>query len=115
MDLGEEPSGHSCVLRSLSLFHFPTIQFAERVSGKRAKTKHAESQDGQRPFLGNGCFREMFSLTLVFSPSLQAKQIELQFTIGEAITSAAIGTSSVAARDAWLVTEEEYTPPAGTM
>lgn len=45
---------------------------------------------------------------------LQAKQIELQFTIGEAITSAAIGTSSVAARDAWLVTEEEYTPPAGT-
>lgn len=48
------------------------------------------------------------------SPSLQAKQIELQFTIGEAITSAAIGTSSVAARDAWLVTEEEYTPPPGT-
>lgn len=47
-------------------------------------------------------------------PSLQAKQIELQFTIGEAITSAAIGTSSVAARDAWLVTEEEYTPLAGT-
>lgn len=47
-------------------------------------------------------------------PLLQAKQIELQFTIGEAITSAAIGTSSVAARDAWLVTEEEYTPPAGT-
>lgn len=47
-------------------------------------------------------------------PSLQAKQIELQFTIGEAITSAAIGTSSVAARDAWLVTEEEYSPPAGT-
>ncbi|TKC45166.1 hypothetical protein EI555_020279, partial [Monodon monoceros] len=42
-----------------------------------------------------------------------AKQIELQFTIGEAITSAAIGTSSVAARDAWLVAEEEYTPPAG--
>uniref|UniRef100_A0A8C0J6E6 Ecm29 proteasome adaptor and scaffold n=1 Tax=Chelonoidis abingdonii TaxID=106734 RepID=A0A8C0J6E6_CHEAB len=42
----------------------------------------------------------------------QAKQIELQFTVGEAITSAAIGTSSVAARDAWMVTEEEYTPPA---
>ncbi|MBZ3878380.1 Proteasome-associated protein ECM29-like protein [Sciurus carolinensis] len=44
---------------------------------------------------------------------IKAKQIELQFTIGEAITSAAIGTSSVAARDAWLVTEEEYIPPAG--
>ncbi|EPY85849.1 proteasome-associated protein ECM29-like protein [Camelus ferus] len=42
-----------------------------------------------------------------------AKQVELQFTIGEAITSAATGTRSVAARDAWLVTEEEYTPPAG--
>uniref|UniRef100_A0A8C8RIP8 Ecm29 proteasome adaptor and scaffold n=1 Tax=Pelusios castaneus TaxID=367368 RepID=A0A8C8RIP8_9SAUR len=44
--------------------------------------------------------------------SVEAKQIELQFTVGEAITSAAIGTSSVAARDAWMVTEEEYTPPA---
>lgn len=43
----------------------------------------------------------------------QAKQIELQFTVGEAITSAAIGTSSVAARDAWMVAEEEYTPRAG--
>ncbi|KAF4804062.1 proteasome-associated protein ECM29 [Turdus rufiventris] len=41
-----------------------------------------------------------------------AKQIELQFTVGEAITSAAIGTSSVAARDAWTVTEEEYVPPS---
>lgn len=43
----------------------------------------------------------------------QAKQIELQFTVGEAITSAAVGTSSVAARDAWTVTEEEYIPPPG--
>lgn len=43
----------------------------------------------------------------------QAKQIELQFTVGEAITSAAIGTSSVAARDAWIVAEEEYTAPLG--
>ncbi|NWJ04505.1 ECM29 protein, partial [Crypturellus undulatus] len=43
--------------------------------------------------------------------SVEAKQIELQFTIGEAITSAAVGTSSVAARDAWTVTEEEYIPP----
>lgn len=56
---------------------------------------------------------EMFSESWPLFPSLQAKQIELQFTIGEAITSAAIGTSSVAARDAWLVTEEEYTPLAG--
>ncbi|KAJ7417539.1 proteasome-associated protein ECM29 isoform X2 [Willisornis vidua] len=42
----------------------------------------------------------------------KAKQIELQFTVGEAITSAAVGTSSVAARDAWTVTEEEYIPPS---
>ncbi|TRZ18499.1 hypothetical protein HGM15179_008603 [Zosterops borbonicus] len=44
--------------------------------------------------------------------SVEAKQIELQFTVGEAITSAAVGTSSVAARDAWMVTEEEYIPPS---
>uniref|UniRef100_A0A8C0I7C1 Ecm29 proteasome adaptor and scaffold n=1 Tax=Bubo bubo TaxID=30461 RepID=A0A8C0I7C1_BUBBB len=44
--------------------------------------------------------------------SVEAKQIELQFTVGEAITSAAIGTSSVAARDVWTVTEEEYIPPS---
>ncbi|XP_067172253.1 proteasome adapter and scaffold protein ECM29 isoform X5 [Apteryx mantelli] len=43
--------------------------------------------------------------------SVEAKQIELQFTVGEAITSAAVGTSSVAARDAWTVAEEEYIPP----
>ncbi|KAJ8416439.1 hypothetical protein AAFF_G00357270 [Aldrovandia affinis] len=44
--------------------------------------------------------------------SVEAKQVELQFTVGEAITSAAIGTSSGAARDAWTCSEEEYTPPA---
>ncbi|XP_066037538.1 proteasome adapter and scaffold protein ECM29 isoform X3 [Chamaea fasciata] len=44
--------------------------------------------------------------------SVETKQIELQFTVGEAITSAAVGTSSVAARDAWMVTEEEYNPPS---
>lgn len=56
----------------------------------------------------------MFSDSWLLCPLSQAKQLELQFTIGEAITSAAIGTSSVAARDAWLLTEDEYTPPAGT-
>ncbi|NXR56874.1 ECM29 protein, partial [Hippolais icterina] len=44
--------------------------------------------------------------------SVEAKQIELQFTVGEAITSAAVGTNSVAARDAWMVTEDEYIPPS---
>uniref|UniRef100_A0A8D2L4I4 Ecm29 proteasome adaptor and scaffold n=1 Tax=Varanus komodoensis TaxID=61221 RepID=A0A8D2L4I4_VARKO len=51
-------------------------------------------------------------VTVHFKASVYlAKQIELQFTVGEAITSAAVGTSSVAARDAWMVAEEEYTPP----
>uniref|UniRef100_A0A7N6AKQ8 Ecm29 proteasome adaptor and scaffold n=1 Tax=Anabas testudineus TaxID=64144 RepID=A0A7N6AKQ8_ANATE len=43
--------------------------------------------------------------------STKAKQVELQFTVGEAITSAAIGTSSGAARDPWICTEDQYTPP----
>lgn len=37
--------------------------------------------------------------------------MELQFTVGEAISSAAVGTSSGAARDPWTCTEEEYSPP----
>ncbi|XP_012496585.1 PREDICTED: proteasome-associated protein ECM29 homolog [Propithecus coquereli] len=63
--------------------------------------------------VGDGDFPHQKLLLQGLMDSVEAKQIELQFTIGEAITSAAIGTSSVAARDAWLVTEEEYTPPAG--
>ncbi|XP_005814575.1 proteasome-associated protein ECM29 homolog [Xiphophorus maculatus] len=43
--------------------------------------------------------------------SVEAKQVELQFTVGEAITSAAIGTSSGAARDPWTCTEDQYSPP----
>ncbi|ELK24585.1 Proteasome-associated protein ECM29 like protein [Myotis davidii] len=63
--------------------------------------------------VGDGDFPHQKLLLQGLMDSVEAKQIELQFTIGEAITSAAIGTSSVAARDAWLVTEEEYSPPAG--
>ncbi|MEQ2214850.1 hypothetical protein XENOCAPTIV_021913, partial [Xenoophorus captivus] len=43
--------------------------------------------------------------------SIKAKQVELQFTVGEAITSAAIGTCSGAARDPWTCTEDQYSPP----
>uniref|UniRef100_A0AAX7VK09 Ecm29 proteasome adaptor and scaffold n=1 Tax=Astatotilapia calliptera TaxID=8154 RepID=A0AAX7VK09_ASTCA len=43
--------------------------------------------------------------------SVEAKQVELQFTVGEAITSGAVGTSSGAARDPWTCTEDHYTPP----
>ncbi|MEJ1282869.1 Ecm29 proteasome adaptor and scaffold [Cricetulus griseus] len=63
--------------------------------------------------VGDGGFPHQKLLLRGLMDSVEAKQIELQFTIGEAITSAAIGTNSVAARDAWLVTEEEYTPLAG--
>ncbi|XP_036288895.1 proteasome adapter and scaffold protein ECM29 isoform X7 [Pipistrellus kuhlii] len=63
--------------------------------------------------VGDGDFPHQKLLLQGLMDSVEAKQIELQFTIGEAITSAAIGTNSVAARDAWLVTEEEYSPPAG--
>lgn len=40
--------------------------------------------------------------------------MELQFTVGEAITSGAVGTSSGAARDPWTCTEDHYTPPQST-
>ncbi|KYO35156.1 proteasome-associated ECM29-like protein [Alligator mississippiensis] len=62
--------------------------------------------------VGDGDFLHQKLLLQGLMDSVEAKQIELQFTVGEAITSAAIGTSSVAARDAWMITEEEYTPPA---
>lgn len=61
--------------------------------------------------VGDGDFPHQKLILQGLMDSVEAKQIELQFTVGEAITSAAIGTSSVAARDAWMVTEEEYTPP----
>ncbi|KAL7988627.1 hypothetical protein Chor_007546 [Crotalus horridus] len=61
--------------------------------------------------VGDGDFPHQKLLLQGLMDSVEAKQIELQFTVGEAITSAAIGTSSVAARDAWIVAEEEYTAP----
>uniref|UniRef100_A0A8D0E6M2 Ecm29 proteasome adaptor and scaffold n=1 Tax=Salvator merianae TaxID=96440 RepID=A0A8D0E6M2_SALMN len=62
--------------------------------------------------VGDGDFPHQKFLLQGLMDSVEAKQIELQFTVGEAITSAAVGTSSVAARDVWMVAEEEYTPPA---
>lgn len=47
----------------------------------------------------------------IYISSRQAKQVELQFTVGEAISSAAIGTSSGAARDTWTCTDDQYSPP----
>nr|XP_033782200.1 proteasome adapter and scaffold protein ECM29 isoform X1 [Geotrypetes seraphini] len=62
--------------------------------------------------VGDGDFPHQKMLLQGLMDSVEAKQIELQFTVGEAITSAAIGTSSVAARDIWMLSEEEYIPPA---
>lgn len=61
--------------------------------------------------VGDGDFPHQKKLLQGLMDSVEAKQVELQFTVAEAITSAAIGTSSGAARDAWTCTEEEYLPP----
>lgn len=37
--------------------------------------------------------------------------MELQFTVGEALTNAAVGSRSGAARDVWTCTEDQYCPP----
>ncbi|MBN3306147.1 ECM29 protein, partial [Amia calva] len=61
--------------------------------------------------VGDGEFPHQKKLLQGLMDSVEAKQVELQFTVGEAITSAALGTSSVAARDAWTCNEEEYIAP----
>ncbi|XP_010795863.1 proteasome adapter and scaffold protein ECM29 [Notothenia coriiceps] len=61
--------------------------------------------------VGDGDFPYQKKLLQGLMDSVEAKQVELQFTVGEAITSVAIGTSSGAARDPWTCTEEEYNPP----
>ncbi|KAK6324484.1 hypothetical protein J4Q44_G00038260 [Coregonus suidteri] len=61
--------------------------------------------------VGDGDFAHQKKLLQGLMDSVEAKQVELQFTVGEAITSAAIGTSSGAARDPWTFTEEQYSPP----
>ncbi|XP_061488079.1 proteasome adapter and scaffold protein ECM29 isoform X5 [Rhineura floridana] len=93
--------------------HLVESLLARIPSGKETnKMKERATQTlGYFP-VGDGNFPHQKLLLQGLMDSVEAKQIELQFTVGEAITSAAIGTSSVAARDAWMVTEEEYTPPA---
>uniref|UniRef100_A0A3Q3Q130 Ecm29 proteasome adaptor and scaffold n=1 Tax=Monopterus albus TaxID=43700 RepID=A0A3Q3Q130_MONAL len=63
------------------------------------------------PYSDYGDFPHQKKLLQGLMDSVEAKQVELQFTVGEAITSAAIGTSSGAARDPWTCTEDQYTPP----
>ncbi|TNN83529.1 Proteasome-associated protein ECM29 [Liparis tanakae] len=61
--------------------------------------------------VGDGDFPHQKKLLQGLMDSVEAKQVELQFTVGEAITCVAIGTSSGAARDPWTCTEDQYRPP----
>ncbi|KAG8014834.1 Proteasome-associated protein ECM29-like protein [Nibea albiflora] len=81
-------------------------------SGKEsAKMKERSIQTlGYLP-VGDGDFPHQKKLLQGLMDSVEAKQVELQFTVGEAITRAAIGTSSEAARDPWTCTEDQYSPP----
>ncbi|XP_056374752.1 proteasome adapter and scaffold protein ECM29 [Hyla sarda] len=62
--------------------------------------------------VGDDKFSHQKMLLQGLMESVEAKQIELQFTVGEAITNAAVGTKSTAARDVWIVSEEDYQPRA---
>ncbi|XP_078801492.1 proteasome adapter and scaffold protein ECM29 isoform X1 [Oryzias latipes] len=61
--------------------------------------------------VGDADFPHQKKLLQGLMDSVEAKQVELQFTVGEAITSAAIGTLSGAARDPWTCREDQYIPP----
>ncbi|KAM4708609.1 proteasome adapter and scaffold protein ECM29 [Discoglossus pictus] len=60
--------------------------------------------------VGDGHFPYQTMLLQGLMESVEAKQVELQFTVGEAITNAAVGTQSSAARDIWIVTEDNFRP-----
>ncbi|XP_060720500.1 proteasome adapter and scaffold protein ECM29 [Tachysurus vachellii] len=61
--------------------------------------------------VGDAEFPHQKKLLQGLMDSVEAKQVELQFTVGEAITSASVGTCSGAARDVWTCTEDQYCPP----
>ncbi|XP_072771015.1 proteasome adapter and scaffold protein ECM29 [Nerophis lumbriciformis] len=81
-------------------------------SGKEsAKAKERSIQTlGYLP-VGDGDFPHQKKLLQGLMDSVEAKQVELQFTVGEAITNAALGTRSGAVRDPWTCTEDQYSPP----
>lgn len=84
-----------------------------RIPSGKETTKMKERSIQALGYLpvGDGDFPHQKKLLQGLMDSVEAKQVELQFTVGEAITSAAIGTSSGAARDPWTCTEEQYSPP----
>ncbi|RXN25525.1 proteasome-associated ECM29-like protein [Labeo rohita] len=61
--------------------------------------------------VGDSEFPHQKKLLQGLMDSVEAKQVELQFTVGEALTNAAIGSCSGAARDVWTCTEDQYCPP----
>ncbi|XP_039615329.1 proteasome adapter and scaffold protein ECM29 isoform X2 [Polypterus senegalus] len=63
--------------------------------------------------VGDGEFPYQKKLLQGLMESVEPKQVEVQFTVGETITVAAVGTVSVAARNVWTCTEEQYTTPKG--
>lgn len=83
-----------------------------RIPSGKESTKMKERSIQTLGYLpvGDGDFPHQKRLLQGLMDSVEAKQVELQFTVGEAITSAAIGTSSGAARDPWTCTEEQYSP-----
>ncbi|CAB1445956.1 unnamed protein product, partial [Pleuronectes platessa] len=84
-----------------------------RIPSGKESTKMKERSIQTLGYLpvGDGDFPHQKKLLQGLMDSVEAKQVELQFTVGEAITSAAIGTSSGAARDQWTCTEDQYSPP----
>ncbi|XP_043096991.1 proteasome adapter and scaffold protein ECM29 [Puntigrus tetrazona] len=61
--------------------------------------------------VGDGEFPHQKKVLQGLMDSVEAKQVELQFTVGEALTNAAIGSCSGAARDVWTCTEDQFCPP----
>ncbi|XP_067297916.1 proteasome adapter and scaffold protein ECM29 [Pseudorasbora parva] len=61
--------------------------------------------------VGDGEFPHQKKILQGLMDSVEAKQVELQFTVGEALTNAAVGSCSGAARDVWTCTEDQYCPP----
>ncbi|XP_053558665.1 proteasome adapter and scaffold protein ECM29 [Bombina bombina] len=98
----------------LSKQHFVETLLARIPSGKETnKSKERAIRTlGYFP-VGDGHFPHQKMLLQGLMESVEAKQVELQFTVGEAITNAAVGTTSSAARDVWIIAEEAFSPLAG--
>nr|XP_046268300.1 proteasome adapter and scaffold protein ECM29 [Scatophagus argus]XP_046268309.1 proteasome adapter and scaffold protein ECM29 [Scatophagus argus] len=84
-----------------------------RIPSGKESTKMKERSIQTLGYLpvGDGDFPHQKRLLQGLMDSVEAKQVELHFTVGEAITSAAVGTSSGAARDPWTCPEDQYSPP----